>query len=136
MPTYPEYRGYQPRPFAGRAAVPAQKLPPTPPDIEGPFYLPSQEERDDVRDGVETNLLVVHGRVLSTDGRPVAGALLEFWQAGPDGAYDEHGPRHRGTQIADASGPGTCGHLWVRHTPTCTNTVQTGDGVCGCAERP
>ena len=31
--------------------------------------------------------IVVHGRVLDQDGRPVRGALLEFWQANAGGRY-------------------------------------------------
>jgi protocatechuate 3,4-dioxygenase beta subunit len=56
---------------------------------------------------VTENLLELNGRVLSTDGQPVEVALMEFWQADPEGVYDEHGTRHRGNQIADANGPGT-----------------------------
>jgi len=32
--------------------------------------------------------LVVSGRVMDTDGKPVAGALLDVWQANEDGFYD------------------------------------------------
>ena len=32
--------------------------------------------------------MVIHGRVLDTDGRPVAAALLDVWQANDEGFYD------------------------------------------------
>ena len=31
--------------------------------------------------------IIVHGRVLDEEGRPVAGTLLEFWQANAGGRY-------------------------------------------------
>ena len=43
---------------------------------------------------------VLNGRVLRTDCKPVAGALVVFWQAGPNG----YGPRGRGSVRTDRSG--------------------------------
>ena len=43
---------------------------------------------------------VLYGRVLGTDCKPVAGALVVLWQAGPDG----YGPRGRGSVRTDRSG--------------------------------
>jgi len=43
---------------------------------------------------------VLQGRVLGTDCRPVAGALVVLWQAGPNG----YGPRGRGSVRTDRSG--------------------------------
>ena len=62
-------------------------LPPTPGQTIGPFYgfglpypgdseLVPQSHRDAVR---------LHGRVLDGAGDPVPDALIEMWQAGPDG---------------------------------------------------
>lgn len=48
--------------------------------------------------------LNVTGTVLTTDCRPVAGALIDFWQADDAGAYDNAGYRLRGHQFADADG--------------------------------
>jgi protocatechuate 3,4-dioxygenase beta subunit len=43
---------------------------------------------------------VLQGRVLGTDCRPVAGAVVVLWQAGPNG----YGPRGRGSVRTDRSG--------------------------------
>jgi protocatechuate 3,4-dioxygenase beta subunit len=43
---------------------------------------------------------VLYGRVLGTDCRPVAGALVVLWQAGPNG----YGPGGRGSVRTDRSG--------------------------------
>ena len=32
--------------------------------------------------------LVIHGRVLDTEGKPIAGAMLDVWQANDEGFYD------------------------------------------------
>ena len=33
-------------------------------------------------------MLFVRGRITSADGAPLAGAILDIWQTGPDGGYD------------------------------------------------
>ena len=32
--------------------------------------------------------MVIHGRILDTDGKPIAGAVLDVWQANDEGFYD------------------------------------------------
>jgi protocatechuate 3,4-dioxygenase beta subunit len=44
------------------------------------------------------------GFVLSRACKPLAGALLDFWQADDRGRYDNSGFRLRGHQFADAEG--------------------------------
>ena len=48
--------------------------------------------------------LVVTGYVLTTACRPIAGALLDFWQCDDAGAYDNVGYRLRGHQFTDEAG--------------------------------
>ena len=48
--------------------------------------------------------LIVTGYVLDQDCKPVAGALLDFWQADGEGVYDNEGYRLRGRQYTDAEG--------------------------------
>lgn len=48
--------------------------------------------------------LVLTGRVLTVDCKPVVNALLDFWQADAAGVYDNSGYRLRGHQRADADG--------------------------------
>jgi hypothetical protein len=72
------------------------KCEPTEPDALGPFYQPGAPERASVGKGY-----VLSGVVKSTTCRPIAGAHLEFWLAGPDGNYDDD---HRATVISADSG--------------------------------
>lgn len=77
----------------------------TPPEIEGPFYTPGTPERRVlVASGPLRNRLRLVGRVLTTDCRPIPGAVLDFWQADPRGEYDNGGFRLRGHQFTDESG--------------------------------
>lgn len=78
---------------------------PTAPETEGPFFKPRSPERSVlVAPGMPGTPLVLSGRVLTTRCRPIAGALLDFWQADAGGAYDNAGFRLRGHQFADAEG--------------------------------
>jgi protocatechuate 3,4-dioxygenase beta subunit len=78
---------------------------PSPEQTEGPFYTPETPRRRNlVEQGVEGEPLLVAGRVLDTRCRPVAGALLDFWQADGNGHYDNEGFRLRGHQFADRRG--------------------------------
>lgn len=70
---------------------------PTAGDALGPFYRPGAPVRASVGRGY-----VLSGRVLAAPVcRPVPGARLEFWLAGPDGRY---GDDYRATVLTDASG--------------------------------
>jgi protocatechuate 3,4-dioxygenase beta subunit len=77
----------------------------TPEQTEGPFFTPDTPERQSLLEaGMAGTRLVVTGAVLSTDCQPIAGALLDFWQADNDGVYDNEGFRLRGHQFAAADG--------------------------------
>jgi protocatechuate 3,4-dioxygenase beta subunit len=78
---------------------------PSPEQTEGPFYTPDTPRRRNLaEEGVEGSPLVLTGAVLDTRCRPVAGALLDFWQADGNGEYDNSGFRLRGHQFADSRG--------------------------------
>jgi protocatechuate 3,4-dioxygenase beta subunit len=78
---------------------------PTPEQTEGPYFLPRSPERKSlIESGVRGDRLVVTGRVLGTDCKPVARALLDFWQADGEGEYDLEGFRLRGHQFTDSRG--------------------------------
>jgi protocatechuate 3,4-dioxygenase beta subunit len=78
---------------------------PTPPQTEGPYFKPSSPERRTlIEPGVSGTPLVVTGRVVTAACVPVAGALLDFWQADNDGRYDNAGFRLRGHQYTDRDG--------------------------------
>lgn len=78
---------------------------PTPAQTAGPFFKPrSPRRRSIVPAAAVGTRLTLTGRVLTTNGRPIRGALLDFWQADGRGVYDNSGYRFRGHQFADARG--------------------------------
>jgi hydroxyquinol 1,2-dioxygenase len=67
--------------------------------VLGPFFVhgaPEIENGGDMAAGWEGEPTYVSGRVLSTDGKPIAGALLDLWQSDSAGHYD--------VQLADSGG--------------------------------
>ncbi len=100
---------------------------PTDPNALGPFFKPRSPKRHALRGpGVSGLPLLVTGTVLSTSCKPVAGALLDVWQADGNGHYDNSGFRLRGHQFTDRQGryrletvlpglyPGRTRHIHVR----------------------
>jgi protocatechuate 3,4-dioxygenase beta subunit len=73
------------------------RCPPTRVEPLGPFYKGNAPERSKVGQGY-----LLRGTVMSSgDCRPIEGARLEFWLAGPNGQYDDD---HRATVFSDESG--------------------------------
>jgi len=106
---------------------------PTTAQIEGPFYSPRTPERTVlVEPGMNGIPLLVVGRVLTQDCRPIPGAVLDFWQADAHGRYDNTGSTLRGHQFADRRGqfrldtikPGAYGDWFFRRTPHIHVKVQ------------
>ncbi|MGP4049827.1 protocatechuate 3,4-dioxygenase subunit alpha [Streptomyces sp. 2A115] len=65
-----------------------ERLLPTPSHTVGPFYgyaLPFPEG-EQVAPKEHPDRIALHGYVLDGEGKPIPDALLEFWQAGPDGS--------------------------------------------------
>jgi protocatechuate 3,4-dioxygenase beta subunit len=52
--------------------------------------------------------IVVHGRVLDEEGRPLRGALVEVWQANAAGRYRHHVDQHPAPIDPNFSGAGRC----------------------------
>ena len=86
--------------------------------VLGPFHMTESPRRDlgDTIDLVgESEPCVVTGEVVSTDGRPLPGAVLDVWQSDDHGFYDVQEPgkqptgNGRGLFTADASG-----RFWFR----------------------
>ncbi len=68
-----------------RDAAAAPKCSPTPHDEIGPFYRPNAPVRSKIGTGY-----ILQGVVRDASTcRPVTGARIEFWQAGPEGAYSD-----------------------------------------------
>ncbi len=59
--------------------------------VLGPFFVEGAREianGDNLAEGWPGELTFVSGRVVAADGGPVAGAMLEIWQADSEGWYD------------------------------------------------
>ena len=67
----------------------------TPATVLGPFHIEGSPEfgyGGDMSDGVPGTPLYIHGAVRDLDGKPVAGAVLDVWQADTEGAYEAQLP--------------------------------------------
>ena len=72
---------------------------------EGPYFKSSSPERIElIEEGMAGQKIELAGFVMTRGCKPVAGALLEFWQADEQGRYDNSGFRLRGHQFTDAEG--------------------------------
>jgi protocatechuate 3,4-dioxygenase beta subunit len=70
---------------------------PTPRQGAGPFYTPDSPQRANlIEPGLPGTPLVLVGHVLQTSCQPIAGVLLDFWQADDEGRYDNQGYTLRG----------------------------------------
>ena len=100
---------------------------PTPAQTEGPYFKAGSPERSSlVEPGMSGTRLVITGHVFTQSCTPVAGALLDFWQANNAGVYDNSGYRLRGHQFTDPMGaysletivpgeyPGRTAHIHVK----------------------
>ena len=77
----------------------------TPATGSGPFFRPRSPERTSFREtGDGGTPFELTGRVLTTDGQPVARATLDFWHTNDAGSYDHEGFRFRGHQLTDSDG--------------------------------
>jgi hydroxyquinol 1,2-dioxygenase len=84
----------------------------TPATVLGPFHIDGSPELGfgaDMSDGIPGTPLYLSGTVCDLAGAPIAGAVLDVWQADPDGAYeaqldaDEARLRAKYTTRADGS---------------------------------
>jgi protocatechuate 3,4-dioxygenase beta subunit len=72
---------------------------------EGPFYKKGAPDRETLLEGsIAGTRLSLKGRVMSTSCVPLAGAVLDVWQADDNGQYDNSGFTLRGKFHADKSG--------------------------------
>jgi protocatechuate 3,4-dioxygenase, beta subunit len=105
---YPNYRATQWR-------APKRPLAPVPEELHalsGPVF------GDDVLEGSDNDLtrqhageplgerIIVHGRLLGNDGRPIRRALIEVWQANAAGRYRHDVDRHPAPLDPNFSGAG------------------------------
>lgn len=76
----------------------------TPAQTEGPYFKANSPERTNIRGDAGGTRLLLTGTVVTTACRPVARALVDFWQADGAGAYDNSGFGFRGHQFTDTQG--------------------------------
>jgi protocatechuate 3,4-dioxygenase beta subunit len=82
-----------------------EKLELTPEETAGPFFKPNSPAKSNFREpGVTGTAVKLNGIVLDRSGKPVQGALLDFWHSDGEGQYDFNGFRCRGHQFSDAGG--------------------------------
>ena len=107
---YPEYESTRLR----APVKPLVILPHTLSEVTGPAYghekvrpldhdLTRQHEDEPLGERI-----IVHGRVLDGDGRPVRNSLIEIWQANSAGRYMHAGDRHPAPLDPNFSGAGRC----------------------------
>lgn len=112
--------------------------PPTRAQTEGPYFKAgSPQTASLVQTDIAGTRLTLTGHVLNLRCSPVAGALLDFWQADSAGVYDNSGYRLRGHQTAGVDGgyhlntiipglyPGRTEHIHVKVTPAGGHTLTT-----------
>lgn len=130
------------------AALAQQPLSPTPEchdgdaatlrQTEGPFFKPSSPERAElIEPGMAGQPIELVGFVLTRACKPVAGAIVDLWQADAQGDYDNSGFRLRGHQRTDADGryrfrtvvpgayPGRTRHFHVKVAPLSGRLLTT-----------
>jgi protocatechuate 3,4-dioxygenase beta subunit len=77
----------------------------TPKETIGPAFKPNSPLKNDFREPGVTGVPVdLSGFVLDRKGKPIRGAILDFWHADADGHYDFTGFRCRGHQLTETNG--------------------------------
>jgi protocatechuate 3,4-dioxygenase beta subunit len=77
----------------------------TPQETIGPAFRPNSPLKHDFREaGVSGTPVSLTGFVLDRKGKPIRGAVLDFWHADADGNYDFTGFKCRGHQFTEANG--------------------------------
>jgi protocatechuate 3,4-dioxygenase beta subunit len=76
----------------------------TPWEIEGPYYRLGTPQRSNLLEPGDKPELVLTGRVLNPEGRPIAGAVVSVWHASHAGEYDMVGYKYSGYVVTDQAG--------------------------------
>lgn len=101
--------------------------------VLGPFYVHGARDianGDDMAAGWEGDPTFVRGRVLSTAGRPIAGALLDIWQSNGSGRYDVQCEGIGDKQLRAKLRSDADGRFWFRTIKPTSYPVPT-DGPVG-----
>jgi hydroxyquinol 1,2-dioxygenase len=102
--------------------------------VFGPFHrdgAPDRANGEDItsipKGGTPT---VVEGRVVDLEGRPIAGAELDVWQADPEGLYDQQIPNLEGVNMRGKFHTDAQGRYLVRTTRPVAYSIPD-DGPVG-----
>jgi protocatechuate 3,4-dioxygenase beta subunit len=77
----------------------------TPTQIEGPYYKVGSPHRSSlIEPGITGTKIVITGKVMNERGKPIPGAVVDFWQSDDIGNYDMVGDLLRGHVFTDDSG--------------------------------
>jgi protocatechuate 3,4-dioxygenase beta subunit len=85
--------------------------------VLGPFHVVASPPRalgDDIADVAEGAPLLVRGRVLDLDGSPLAGAMVDVWQADGEGFYDVQKDATPDQDLRGLFTTGADGRYWFR----------------------
>jgi hydroxyquinol 1,2-dioxygenase len=99
----------------------------------GPFYRDGAPEMPlgaNIARDIEGAPLAIHGTVKSLDGKPVANALLDVWQASPAGLYDLQMPDHNAMNLRARFRTGADGEFHFRSVKMSSYPVPV-DGPVG-----
>lgn len=101
------------KPAGGSMAGKAVRQPPaplpgelkaTPTEIEGPYFRLGAPMRSNLLEPGDKPELVLSGRVLSVNGKPIPNAVVNIWSSDAAGNYDMLGYKYTGYVITDAEG--------------------------------
>jgi len=101
--------------------------------VQGPFYwegAPELPRGSNLAEGVKGEPAFYSGRVLSTDGRPLANALLDIWSGDGEGNYDMQLPGETGMKARGRIRTDAAGRYWFRSIRPTFYPVPT-DGPVG-----
>jgi hydroxyquinol 1,2-dioxygenase len=101
--------------------------------VQGPFYwegAPELPRGSNLAEGVKGEPAFYSGRVLSTDGRPLANALLDIWSGDGEGNYDMQIPGETGMKARGRIRTDGEGRYWFRSIRPTFYPVPT-DGPVG-----
>ena len=107
--------------------------------VLGPFYVPGSPLREYGATIAEQEAGLpawVHGRILSIDGSPIAGAELDIWQNGDNRLYAVQDPETPSTTCAAASRRATTARTPSSRSAPCPTRSPTTDRWARCSPRP
>jgi catechol 1,2-dioxygenase len=106
----------------------------TEPALIGPFWRADQPFRANgskiISDDTPGDALHVEARVLSLEGRPIAGARVETWQASPGGMYENQDPEQEDYNLRARFETDVDGRFSFRSVRPAGYAVPV-DGPCG-----